>query len=104
VSRLKFKEIDEAIVAKIGQGCTQFEKLSNNQDMEALSMVRPSGPHESSYIRWIWSCPSCGWRTVSLHAQNETREEIEADPLCHRCRKPNMPIFVKPNTKDEVQK
>jgi hypothetical protein len=51
--------------------------------------VRPAGPEESTYIRWIWNYPSCGGRTVSMRDQNETREAIEADPLCHKCRRPN---------------
>jgi len=56
------------------------------------AVVRPSGPEESTYIRWIWNCPSCGGRTVSMRDQNETREAIEADPLCHKCRRPNSPL------------
>ena len=54
-------------------------------------LVRPAGPQDSSYIRWVWTCPSCGHRTVSLHSQNESKAEIESDPLCYRCRKPNTP-------------
>jgi hypothetical protein len=58
-------------------------------------LVRPAGPQESTYLRWIWECPSCGGRTVSMRDDNETLESIATDPLCHKCRRPNIPISVK---------
>ena len=57
-------------------------------------LVRPAGPQESTYLRYIWECPSCGGRTVSMCDQNETREAIEADPLCYRCRRPNSVLCL----------
>ena len=44
-----FKAIDEAIVAKIGQGRTQFVQLSYNSDLEALAKPLADGLHSPAW-------------------------------------------------------
>jgi hypothetical protein len=44
-----FRAIDEAIVAKIGQGRTQFVQLSYNADLEALAKPLAKGMHSPAW-------------------------------------------------------
>jgi hypothetical protein len=45
----RFKGIDDAIVAEIGKGCTQFAQLLNNQELEALAIQLSEGRHSHAW-------------------------------------------------------
>jgi hypothetical protein len=49
--------------------------------------IQPATPEDHSLVRWVWKCPSCNGRVVSVKPDNETREECAADPLCRTCRR-----------------
>jgi hypothetical protein len=53
----RFKEIDDAIVAKIGQGCTQFAQLSRNAELEELAKPLTDGMY------------SYAWRVIDRRLQ-----------------------------------
>jgi hypothetical protein len=81
----RFKEIDAAIIAKIGQGCTQFAQLSNNQELEALAMPLSEGRR------------SHAWRVLDRRLQALRK----AGRIAYDC---GTGWGVLPNTKDEVTK